>query len=69
MIPEFHMAAAVAVFLATYAVIAAGKLPGFFLDRAGAAMLGAALMLRPARFRLRTPTGRSISARFRSCSG
>jgi Na+/H+ antiporter NhaD/arsenite permease-like protein len=37
--------AAVVVFLATYAVVAIGKLPGFHLDRAGAALLGASLML------------------------
>jgi len=37
--------AAVAVFLATYLVIAVGKLPGFRLDRAGAALLGASLMV------------------------
>ena len=37
--------AAVAVFLLTYAVIALGKMPGFYLDRTGAALLGAALMV------------------------
>ncbi len=36
--------AAVAVFAATYLVIAIGKLPGYQLDRAGAALLGASLM-------------------------
>jgi Na+/H+ antiporter NhaD/arsenite permease-like protein len=35
--------AAVAIFLVTYAVIAIGKLPGFRLNRAGAALLGASL--------------------------
>ncbi len=37
--------AATAVFAATYVVLALGKLPGFYLDRAGAALLGAALMV------------------------
>ncbi len=38
-------AAAMAIFAATYIVIAIGKLPGFYLDRAGAALLGASLMV------------------------
>jgi Na+/H+ antiporter NhaD/arsenite permease-like protein len=38
-------AAAVAIFAGTYLVIAIGKLPGFYLDRAGAALLGASLMV------------------------
>lgn len=33
------------MFLATYAFIAVGKLPGYHLDRAGAALLGASLMV------------------------
>jgi Na+/H+ antiporter NhaD/arsenite permease-like protein len=37
--------AAVAIFAATYLVIAVGKLPGYQLDRAGAALLGASLMI------------------------
>jgi Na+/H+ antiporter NhaD/arsenite permease-like protein len=37
--------AAAGVFLATYFVIAVGKLPGYQLDRAGAALLGASLMV------------------------
>lgn len=37
--------AAIAIFAATYLVIAVGKLPGLRLDRAGAALVGAALML------------------------
>jgi Na+/H+ antiporter NhaD/arsenite permease-like protein len=37
--------AAIAVFGATYLVIAIGKLPGFRIDRAGAALLGASLMV------------------------
>ena len=38
-------AAAVLIFAATYTVIAIGRLPGFYLDRAGAALLGASLMV------------------------
>ena len=37
--------AAVVIFVATYVVIAIGKLPRFQLDRAGAALLGATLMV------------------------
>ncbi|HVH77520.1 MAG TPA: anion transporter [Stellaceae bacterium] len=37
--------AAVLIFAATYVVMAVGKLPGFYLDRAGAALLGASLMV------------------------
>jgi Na+/H+ antiporter NhaD/arsenite permease-like protein len=37
--------AAVTIFAATYAVIALGRLPGFRLDRAGAALVGASLMV------------------------
>jgi len=37
--------AAVVIFVATYVVIAIGKLPRFQLDRAGAALLGASLMV------------------------
>jgi Na+/H+ antiporter NhaD/arsenite permease-like protein len=37
--------AAVAIFAATYLVLAIGKLPGYHLDRAGAALLGASLMV------------------------
>ena len=37
--------AAVLIFIGTYAVIAIGKLPGSHMDRAGAALLGASLML------------------------
>src|SRR3954454_15662110 len=36
---------AIAIFGATYLVIAIGKLPGYRLDRAGAALLGASLMV------------------------
>jgi Na+/H+ antiporter NhaD/arsenite permease-like protein len=38
-------AAAALIFAGTYVVIAIGKLPGFYLDRAGAALLGASLMV------------------------
>jgi Na+/H+ antiporter NhaD/arsenite permease-like protein len=37
--------AAIAIFLATYAVVAFGRLPGLRIDRAGAALLGGALMV------------------------
>jgi len=37
--------AAIAIFGATYLVIALGRLPGFRIDRAGAALLGASLMV------------------------
>ena len=43
--PDLRGPIAGAIFLATYAVMAVGKLPGFHLDRAGAALLGAALMV------------------------
>ena len=38
-------AAAVLVFIATYVIIAIGKLPGYQLDRSGAALLGASFMV------------------------
>src|SRR5580704_709780 len=38
-------AAVIEVFAVTYIVIAVGRLPGFRLDRAGAALVGASLML------------------------
>ena len=37
--------AALVVFLGTYAVVAVGRLPGLRLDRAGAALIGASLMV------------------------
>ncbi|HEX4261628.1 MAG TPA: anion transporter [Acetobacteraceae bacterium] len=40
-----HRLAALLIFVATYAVIAVGKLPYARIDRAGAALLGAALMV------------------------
>jgi Na+/H+ antiporter NhaD/arsenite permease-like protein len=42
---EPRLLAAGAIFLATYAVVALGKLPGWRIDRAGAALLGAGLMV------------------------
>jgi Na+/H+ antiporter NhaD/arsenite permease-like protein len=42
---SFATIAAIVIFLATYVVIAAGRLPGFRLDRAGAALIGASLMV------------------------
>src|SRR5712675_2734197 len=42
LVPE---AAAIAIFAITYLVVAIGRLPGFRLDRAGAALVGASLML------------------------
>jgi Na+/H+ antiporter NhaD/arsenite permease-like protein len=39
------MFAPIAIFAATYLVMAVGKLPGYQLDRAGAALLGASLMI------------------------
>jgi Na+/H+ antiporter NhaD/arsenite permease-like protein len=42
---EIMTTVAIAIFAATYAVIAIGKLPGYHLDRAGAALLGASLMV------------------------
>lgn len=41
----FPEAAAVAIFAMTYLVVAIGRLPGFRLDRAGAALVGASLMV------------------------
>src|SRR5580704_16074216 len=42
LLPE---AAAIAIFGITYLVVAIGRLPGFWLDRAGAALVGASLMV------------------------
>src|SRR5215469_6483548 len=39
------MTAAIIVFLLTYLVMAIGRLPGFRIDRTGAAIIGASLML------------------------
>ncbi|WP_263769522.1 anion transporter [Propionivibrio soli] len=42
---DARITTAVAVFAATYVFIAVGKIPGYHLDRAGAALLGASLMV------------------------
>lgn len=42
---DWHTVAALVIFAGTYFVVALGKLPGYRLDRAGAALLGAALMV------------------------
>src|SRR5438874_5002194 len=42
---DWQKVAAFVIFAGTYLVIAVGKLPGYRLDRAGAALLGAALMV------------------------
>lgn len=42
---SFEATVAVAIFVGVYAVMALGKLPGYRLDRAGAALLGASLMV------------------------
>ena len=43
--PNSSRIAAVGIFATTYLVIAIGRLPGFHIDRAGSALVGAALML------------------------
>ena len=43
--PDTTVAAAWLIFLATYAVVALGKIPVYRIDRAGAALLGASLMI------------------------
>src|SRR5215472_2795194 len=45
LVPGRLQVAAILVFGVTYLVIALGKLPGFYLDRAGAALLGASLIV------------------------
>jgi Na+/H+ antiporter NhaD/arsenite permease-like protein len=42
---DLRASAAVLIFVATYVVVALGKLPGYRIDRAGAALLGGALMV------------------------
>jgi Na+/H+ antiporter NhaD/arsenite permease-like protein len=45
-LPDFvPEGAAIAIFVMTYLVVAIGRLPGFRLDRAGAALVGASLMV------------------------
>ena len=43
--PEATIAAAWLIFIATYAVVALGKIPVYRIDRAGAALLGGSLMV------------------------
>jgi Na+/H+ antiporter NhaD/arsenite permease-like protein len=43
--PETTIAAAWLIFIATYAVVALGKIPVYRIDRAGAALLGGSLMV------------------------
>jgi len=43
--PDLTTAAAVAIFVATYAIVALGKIPVYRIDRAGAALLGGSLMV------------------------
>jgi Na+/H+ antiporter NhaD/arsenite permease-like protein len=43
--PNLTLIAAIAIFSATYAVVAVGKIPVYHIDRAGAALLGASLMV------------------------
>jgi Na+/H+ antiporter NhaD/arsenite permease-like protein len=42
---DLTAAAAVAIFIATYVIVALGKIPVYRIDRAGAALLGGALMV------------------------
>jgi len=43
--PDLKLIATVTIFIATYAVVAVGKVPVYRIDRAGAALLGGSLML------------------------
>jgi Na+/H+ antiporter NhaD/arsenite permease-like protein len=43
--PDLTLIAAVTIFAATYAFVAVGKMPVYRIDRAGAALLGASLMV------------------------
>ena len=42
---DLTLIATVTIFIATYAVVAVGKVPVYRIDRAGAALLGGSLML------------------------
>ena len=42
---DITTAAAVSIFVATYAIVALGKIPVYRIDRAGAALLGGSLMV------------------------
>ena len=43
--PALQMLAAVLIFAATYLVMAIGRMPGLRIDRTGAAIIGASLMV------------------------
>ncbi|MEJ2377568.1 MAG: hypothetical protein P8Y53_20025 [Pseudolabrys sp.] len=43
--PDFTTAAAIAIFVATYVIVALGRMPVYRIDRAGVALLGGALMV------------------------
>ncbi len=43
--PDLKLAIAIVIFTATYAVVAIGKIPVYRIDRAGAALVGASLMV------------------------
>jgi Na+/H+ antiporter NhaD/arsenite permease-like protein len=43
--PDLRMLATVAIFVATYAGVALGRVPGLRIDRAGIALVGASLMI------------------------
>jgi hypothetical protein len=60
--------AAITIFTGTYLFIAIGKLPGYQLDRAGAALLGASLMVGIGVVSLDQAYRGSISTLSRSCS-
>ena len=60
--------AAILIFSATYLFIAIGRLPGYHLDRAGAALLGASLMVAFGALFSKTRTAPSTSTRLRSSS-
>ncbi len=45
LLDDWHVPATLAIFVATYAGIAIGRLPGFRIDRAGIALVGASLMV------------------------
>ncbi|MET0587503.1 MAG: hypothetical protein ABWZ75_03185 [Novosphingobium sp.] len=57
------------IFLLTYLVIAIGYLPGFRIDRTGAALLGAIAMIVSERSVRIVHGPQLILARFRCCSG
>jgi Na+/H+ antiporter NhaD/arsenite permease-like protein len=43
--PDLTLIATVTIFIATYAVVAVGKVPVYRIDRAGAALLGGSLII------------------------